>query len=406
MKILLVSTTAPPMNSPESIQTGRYIKHLSRKHEVTLLTSAVSNGWEPSDDKVNAYLSHVHKIIRLSALNSKIARVLKKILPRIFFPDDSAPFVWQKKRAIGKLEKPELIFSRAAPFSSSVLAYELAQHFNVPWIMHLSDPWADSPFSTASNNWKARLTKLEEKCIARAQYVTLTSQQTIEFYKRKYPNWASKFKFLPNVFDEQELNPETVDFSGKVRFVFTGRLYGNRSVNDWMNAIEEAIKLNPSLEETTEFIFAGFFIDESVNRIRQSKSATIMYKGPLSLEDAVALQRSATILVAIDVLEETDPRYNLFFPSKLLDYFAARRKIIALTGANSTTHEVVHEKYGWAFNGETIRQLPAFISEIAARFRNKDKGFFVSTESFEQFASSHNAEKLEALLKEALYDAS
>jgi glycosyltransferase involved in cell wall biosynthesis len=406
MNILLISASAPPMNSPESIQVGRYLKYLAADNEVTLVTSMISGGWEPADEMVKGYLNQLSKIIRLRSFPARGISVLKKFFPSLFFPDDSAAFTWQTNRVLKRISnKQDIIYSRAAPFSSSLLAYKVSIELNIPWIMHLSDPWADSPFLKVSPSTQTRLQALEQKCIEHARFVTLTSNQTVSFYKKKYPQWGHKFKFLPNVFDEADLNNMPLDFTKKIQFVFTGRLYGNRSVNKWIDSIEKAAERNPLLESSSEFLFAGFFHEESITRLKKSPLSNVHYLGPLTLREASSLQHQGTVLIAIDALEENDERYNLFFPSKLLDYLAARRKIIAITSQRSTTHEVIDGKHGWCFNQSNLAQLPDFINQVIENHRIQDKLFFESKDTFLEFAAKPNAEKLQFLLKEALHDA-
>jgi len=407
MKVLLISASAPPMNSPESIQVGRYLKCLAMNHEVTLVTSKVSGGWEPADEKVHGYLKSVIKIIRLKGLYPRVASIVKKVWPSLLFPDDSAAFAWQVNKVLRHIDsKPQIIFSRAAPFSSSLLALKISNHFDIPWVMHLSDPWADSPFLIVSEPRKKGLQSLEQECIKRAHTITLTSHKTIDFYKAKYPQWTYKFKFLPNVFDEEDLNTSAVDFNNKLRFVFTGRLYGNRSIDKWIESVERAVAQNPEIESKCEFILAGFFVEENVQRIRESKLSNITYLGPVSLNEATYLQRSATMLIAIDAMDERDERYNLFFPSKLLDYLAASRKIIAITGKKSTTHEVIDGKYGWCFNQDNIGGLPSFINLVVKKYEVQDKSFFDCAGDFTEFAAEPNSERLQQILTEALGHAS
>ena len=121
MEVLLVSSSAPPKNSPESLQTGRYLKYISPRHNVTLLTTTIIRGWEPEDKSMLTYLDGIKDRIELHALSPRITSFVKKIYPSIMIPDDNAFFFWNYKRAIRKIKtKPDLIFSCLAPFSSSM----------------------------------------------------------------------------------------------------------------------------------------------------------------------------------------------------------------------------------------------------------------------------------------------
>jgi glycosyltransferase involved in cell wall biosynthesis len=402
MKILLISVSAPPKNSPESLQTGRYIKYIAPQNEVTLLTTEVSGGWEPADDSLLQYIQAVKKVFAVKTIHPRVVSLLKKIRTAFLFPDDAAPFLWKYGQAVKMItEKPNVIFSRSAPFSSALMGLKFAEHFNVPWVVHFSDPWADSPYMSYTGMVRRRHEKMERTCVEKASIVTLTSEKSIDFYKLKYPQFQQKFRFLPNVFDADDINTTPLDFGNKLRFVFTGRLYGNRSIHSLIDAIEAAVQLRPELEDKFELVLAGFFVDENTERIRRSFLKNINYVGPLSMKEAMKLQHSATALISIDALE-SDPRFDMFFPSKLLDYLASRRLIVAITGKSSTTFDVIEGKFGRCFSPENLKELPAYLISIVEHYLNRDERFFEISSAFMEYSARHNAGRLEEMLKEAV----
>jgi glycosyltransferase involved in cell wall biosynthesis len=401
MNVLLISISAPPKNSPESVQTGRYLKYLSRHHSVTLLTSDPTGGWEPADKGLNKYLDRVHRVISLYSPPYRAVVLLKKILPALFIPDDAATFFWQFNRAVKKIDQtPGVVFSRSAPYSSAIMGLKMARHFNVPWIMHLSDLWTDSPFSNMEYDERKKHLRLENECFELASVVTLTSRKTISFYQNKYPQFAHKFQFLPNVFDRDDYNRIPAKVTGKVQLVFTGRLYGSRSIHQFLDLIEKACSLQPALEQTCEILLAGFFDEHNVHRIHQSPLKNVKYLGALELTDAIQLQRDAHALVLIDSLDN-DPRYDLFFPSKLLDYLAANRTIIALTNKNSTTYDVVENKIGKCFYPENFGKFPEFLAILIERLKNGVQPE-TSPDDLSEYEASVNATRLEEIFKNAI----
>lgn len=399
MHVLLVSISAPPKNSPESLQTGRYLKYLSRKHPVTLLTTDPIGGWEPADQSLVKYLKNARQIVSLFSLPSRVISLLKKIKPSLLIPDDGAYFFWQFRSAVKKIkQKPSIVFSRSAPYSSAIMAKQLAKHWNVPWVMHLSDLWVDSPFFTLSGAVKKKHEHLEWECFQQAEVVTLTSQKTIEFYKNKYPQWADKFRFLPNVFDADDWNQMPFSPSGKMKFVFTGRLYGTRNIHQFLDAIEKAAASFPQMKESCEILLAGFFDDKNIERIRKTSLPFVSYLGSLSSDDALRLQQSSHVLISIDSLE-SDPRYDLFFPSKLLDYIASNRIIIALTNKKSTTYEVVEGKFGKCFYPENLHELPEVITTLVNDFTSGSfTSLFPNSKDVSQFEAEANTIELAKIL--------
>lgn len=402
MKILLVSASAPPKNSSESIQVGKYLRHLTKLHAVTLMTTGSAGGWEPEDPSLRPYLKDVESIIKIPMLPGKMVSMIKRLTSYVLVPDDSAPFFWQAAKAARQVTiRPDVIISRSAPFSSALLGKKLSEQWQVPWVMHLSDSWADSPFLRANNRVKQRNDQMEAQCIHRANLVTLTSKLTVDFYMKKYPFQKEKFKYLPNVLDEDDINKSQPDMHGKCKFVFTGRLYGSRTVHPFMDAIEQAAERHPDLLRNAEFIFAGFFNPHNISRILKSPLTNIKYLGPVSMEEANDLQQSAHILVLIDSLDE-NPAYSLFFPSKLLDYLAARRKILAITGAGSTSRHVINTKYGFCFDETNLLDLPVLIGEVLEKFKAGDERYFTYPADFDEFSVKSNTARLSGWLEDLI----
>lgn len=404
MNILLISISAPPKNSPESFQTARYLKYMSQDHEVTLLTTRITGGWEPEDKSLMKYLQKARQVVSLYALPPRVISLMKRFFPALLMPDEGVAFTWQAGKAAKAIkDKPSVVFSRSLPYSSAIMGMELARHWNVPWIMHLSDPWVDNPFFTLKGKLRQRHQRLELECFEAARIITLTSDKTLAFYKKKYPHLAEKFKFLPNVFDKDDCNVGPPSQQTKMRFVFTGRLYGTRSIHRFLDTMEEALGRYPELEANTEVLLAGFFDEENITRIRQSPLKNVTYLGALSLDEALQLQQQAHVLVLIDSIEQ-DERYNLFFPSKLLDYLAANRMILALTNRESTTYEVVEGKAGKCFYPENMNEMPAFIRKMIDEFQTGTFQHTTNAADLLKYEASFNAKRLEQMFFEILKD--
>jgi glycosyltransferase involved in cell wall biosynthesis len=399
MRILIVSISAPPKNAPESVQTGRYIQYLKRENDITLLTSRVAGGWSPADAGLKKFIEDVRRV-EVGVLPYRMMVLLKRIVPSLFVPDDEADFIWRWRSAIKKVDqKPDLIYSRSAPFSSALMARKLADHWECPWVMHLSDPWADSPFRNAGPR-RVRHLELEEACIKRASAITLTSRKTVEWYTERYPDFASKFFLMPNVFDPETINTEPPHDSPVFRLVFTGRLYGSRSLHSFIEILKDALRRWPRLLTSLEIILAGFFDKSNIEAVEEANLPNVRYEGPVSLEAAMALQRSANMLLVIDSLED-DKRFDLFFPSKLLDYMAANRPILAITRSSSTTFDVVDGKLGVCFDETTLSNIGPYLNECVSAFlTNGHSGHSFRNENLRQYSAETNAEKLNQLFKQ------
>src|SRR5690606_19230405 len=94
-------------------------------------------------------------------------------------PDTDFLFHWEGKIILKKISsKPNIIYSRSTPFSSAILGIKLKQKLSVPWVMHLSDPWSDSPYGNYKNTYNI---KAERQCFESADLISFTTAETLSF---------------------------------------------------------------------------------------------------------------------------------------------------------------------------------------------------------------------------------
>lgn len=386
MRLLVVSVEAPPLNTPESIQVGRYLRRL-RASDISVLTSSTHGGWRPLDETQ----LDVEGLRRVSVpvnvpLISRLLQRLDALPTRRPDPDFIFRFSW--RLAASELSRPDLIYSRSAPITSAYVGMALKQRFGVPWVMHLSDPWVDNPFLKRSRRDLAYHVEWEKRAFDIADAITVTEEGLRSHYADKYPHAAEKIHHFPNVFDDADVNESAPDFD-QFRIVHTGRLYGDRQPHAAIEAFEEFRRRFPRAD--AEFTFAGFTTDAVAKELGRAPGVRNLSHVPESR--ARALQRNAHVLVLIDS-EGTDPRLRFFFPSKLLDYMSARRPIAALTQAGSPSERILRANRGAAFAQSDARGLADYLSDAYERFVSRDEAFFQREAPPREFSADHNAKRL------------
>ncbi|WP_420316454.1 hypothetical protein [Ekhidna sp.] len=396
MKILLVSISFPPKKDPECIQTARYFKYLSAipSLDFEILTTSKTQNM-PFDQSMKkydkGYMSKTEiKLVENKFLNSIISRVY----PSLFFPDFKSQFI-RKSKKVCLAEKPDVIYSRSFPVSSAVASYFLHRRLEVPWIMHLSDPWSLTPLHSYSQGTLEKHKKMEVICIQSASAITFTSKKTVELYQKHYPEFSNRFHYFPNVFDESDYRITDFGWKKTIKIVHTGGLIGSRNPSYFFDAFK---KLNPEERSHFEIIFAGD-TDRNSKRILGEMTHQfpneVKYLGLLSQENAQDLQRSADLLLAIDN-PINDFKLSLFFPSKLLDYFLAQRKIIAITPRESTTSEILSSHY--IFEHQNSDKLAQHLRNSIQNHRLKNVDFFYNSDIPEEYSARFQAEKLSKLI--------
>jgi hypothetical protein len=144
-------------------------------------------------------------------------------------------------------------------------------------------------------------------------------------------------------------------------------------------ALDILQKKQPSVLEHLEIIFAGQCDRQNQALFDQQKYTCVSHKGLMSFPQALELQRSANMLIVIDTPFK-NPKEAVFFPSKLLDYILAQRRILAITNLDSTSFQVVQGKYGACFAHNDAEGISEAILEAYQAFQIRNESYFTSKE--------------------------
>lgn len=402
--LLVVSIAFPPKNDPECLQTAKYFKYLADASDwnIDVVTSQTPTLFMPVDPKLEKYAQGFRQQIQLPIYENKYLNFLiRKINPTLLQqPDSKYSFRWGHKKVIQQLqEKPDVIYSRSFPMSSTYLAARLVDHYQVPWVLHLSDPWVGSPLHHLPAPLEAKLAEQEQQFFAKATYICLTSKKTQAFYQERYPQFQEKFLVFPNVFDPADITTTPYTFQDKLRFVYTGGLTEARSPQYLFEAIQKLQNKDAQLLKNVEFVFAGQFDRQNEALFQTYDLDCVQNKGLLSYPDALKLQQSADVLLVIDTPLKS-PKDAMFFPSKLLDYFIAKRRILALTDKGSTSFDVVDGNYGDCFEHRDMDGIAQAIEAAIHAWNHKNNDYFFSKEIDETFSATFNVQRLVDLFHE------
>lgn len=403
MKILLISISAPPQNTPESLQVAKYAKGLAAAHEVTLVTIKGAGGWRKPDDTVKGYLDNV-QVIELPHYTSRWIRFIFRLINKdwLKMPDEDFLFSRQWKKVVRLYnQKPDIIFSRSMPFSSALMGLALKEYYGVPWVMHLSDPWVKSPFFSGEGDVLRFHIETERACFAKADAITLTSHEQVDLYQETYPEFSSKVLFYPNVYDDNELYLNPFTFRDKLTFLHAGNFYGEgRSPYGLLEAIHRIVSVQKNYFENTRFLFVGRLNSDIKRLFRKYDFPFVEVIDDYSFNQSISLQRKAHVLLLFDWKFRNTK--SVFFLSKILGYMAAQRPILAVTEKGSTCYKVIEGKYGKTFEHTDIPGLQNYLAEAVKNFNAKNFSFFKTAPADHEYSASFNSNRLAQLFQKLI----
>lgn len=408
IRVLLCSIAFPPKRDAESLQVAKYCKFLREENNFSLqvITSTDPTLFMEPDDSLLHYGKGINVVKRIKIFENRYVNYLiRKINPEwLQFPDSKFTFWWQSKKVIEAVKKkPDILYSRSYPLSSTLMALKLKKKWGIPWLLHLSDPWAQSsvdyasPATTFLGKTRAWNEAQEKECFALADKISFTSQKTIALYTKAYPQLADKFVYYPNVFDDDFYIHNPYVSSSKLKFVYTGGFGEARSPDPLLKAIQWLWNHHKqSVDGSIEFLFTGEMTRKNHVIFNQYASIPwINHLGVIPYNQVITLQRSASVLVNIDS-NIPDPSQSVFFPSKLLDYLLAQRRILAITNSHSVTHQVIQDgKLGDCFDfNESSEQIANYMLDALKKHKQGDETFFYRSDIKNEFSARHNANRL------------
>jgi len=404
INLLFVSIVFPPKNDSEGLQVAKYFKYLARDKSLNIdvVTSTDNTLFMPIDENLREYDKGYRQIIKIPFFENKYINYIfrKWNKDSLNYPDSKFRFYKKWKKVLNQLEyKPDIIYSRSFPISSTIMAYKLQKKLTIPWVLHLSDPWTINPIHTLgiAKEWNENM---ESKCFDKAMILTFTSQLTMKLYAEKYPQHKEKMIVSLNVFDLDDKPKRTYRKEKKLKVVYTGGLVGDRSAQYFIEAVQQFKRENPEMFKDFEFIFAGA-LDRKNKAVFHNCESIVRHLGILTYKESLALQMEADILLVIDTpFSNSDEA--MFFPSKLLDYMIMQRRIIALTNENSVTWDIVNDKLGNCIEYKDVIGTIKVLKDAWFAWCKNDIKYFEYKDLDMTFSARKNTEDLVNLFKKVL----
>lgn len=381
LRLLLVSVEAPPSNNAEALQVGKILRALRRERDLVVDVVTADKPVAASQDlatllRADASASHPSQVLHLPCRLTRWQRIGFRLLAPWLAqrPDWSFLFTRRWWRVPAQLQQsPQLIYSRSFPPSSTLVAYQLARYYRVPWFLHLSDPWCESSLERHWNNsrWHRRQ---ECRCLHAAQRISFTSPLTLQRYQQRYPDIAGRMVLDPNVYTEASLQNTPWQPGTRFRVVHTGSFTAERPVDPLLRALA-SIPADHPLFSDLELIQAGHSTPRSRISIRRAGSWFRDF-GLVNAEQALQLQRQSDLLLAIDWRFEaaSDAQYLL---SKLTDYLALRRPVLLIAHPRGASARFLAEqRLGLAVGHDDPRGIAAALISYWQAWKARDRGRF------------------------------
>ena len=224
-----------------------------------------------SEQNLMAQVAQLKNMLRIKSDVSFVDKLLAGIGEVIGYPD------FQKSRRKDAVQSGKTIFSQnkinaiistSPPVTSHIVAKELKQQFQVPWIADFRDLWTQNMYYPYSRIRKKREEKLELETLALTDALVTVSEPTATELGTLHKN-KSIFS-VPNGFDPLEMEHEPGKLTEKFTLTYTGNIYtGKQSPEPLFASLGELISQGKVITGDIEVRFYGAelkWIDELSSR--------------------------------------------------------------------------------------------------------------------------------------------
>ncbi len=358
-KVIIVTYYWPPAGGIGVLRCLKIAKYLLRHGWEPVIFTSSTKAYQFLDPNNNADVPAGIEVIRVSAFNPiaffKRISGRKKEVPLIdimatpavrnrwidglgiwirgnfFIPDARSLWIRPATRSIRKwlkTHRADAIFSDGPPHTNTVVANNIAEEFNLPWVADFQDPWTQVDYyghMKIGPRADRIHRRLEQRVFGRADFITIAS-----------PTWASDLKaigaqevgVLYYGYDEEDFT-DYAPQQTKQPVVFHGGLLGDdRYPAPLVEALSQLKQEGFAPLEDLKIKLAGGVSPNVVARISEAgfeKELTLL--GMVSRDDVIReMAQAGFLLLPVNIASNCKGR----IPGKLFEMMRSGKPILAL----------------------------------------------------------------------------
>ncbi len=314
MRLLIISTFFPPVNSIASLRPYSWAKYWTRAgHDVTVLTTVKkstpldlkweNNGFQIIEVPLPAFANSLKQKNQSSGGKGSFLQTLRKnrgIFHSCRMPDLSDLWILPALKAATSHEPWDLIISTCGPYAVHIVADRLKKRGQAKkWIADYRDRWSDNHIFPGLFPFSLIERVLEKKLMKNADAITTVSAPYAAPYKKKYA--PEKVHIVENGFDPEDLDDlsttSVFPTDDKIRLVNTGSFYSQGQDPSPLFKAIKRLEAHPFIHRL-EVMFAGPSGD-SLNALIQKFNVGSWVKtiGFVERTHALRMQRDANALL-------------------------------------------------------------------------------------------------------------
>jgi glycosyltransferase involved in cell wall biosynthesis len=348
-KILIVSASFYPENSPRSFRATELAKEFARQgHNVTVITHKIPEIHNEYEKKYNLVIKDLgkRKWKSITLKGTGIVRLCRRIFLRfsmLLFEYPNIELFWMVKKVLKKESEYNLLISIAVPYPVHWgVAGSLAKSHRVAgtWIADCGDPYVGRENDTFKVPFYFRF--IEKWFMRKADYISVPTRGAIGGY---FPEFQPKIKIISQGFRFEDYQFESkIVINSKPIFAYSGGFIpGRRDPSEFIAYLKK---------QTIDFEFHIYTTTpEFIPNLTKDERTKIIVHNPVPRQELLKNLSQMDFLINFENIGGKQT------PSKLIDYLILGKPILSIK-TGSLDINLIKEFLSGNYKGKMLFEDP------------------------------------------------
>ncbi len=402
--LLFVAYNFPPHGGPGVQRSLKFVKYLPEFGWQPVVISAAPEASPLQDASLAAEIPRdaaIHRlpgfsILRLLAQAKRYrlgkAVVLLNLLLQV--PDPAIFWALRARATVARLiqaQRPAAIYTTSGPYSAHLVGLWARQQFGIPWLADFRDPWSRNLLIPYLPGYRALNRRIERRVLRAADAITCVSQPWLEDLQANLGERAEKFFFLPNGYDEADIQPLPAPQPG-APFTIThlGSFYRNRKPQAFLQAIDALMRggqippaslrlrfigKNPpgALPSQPPFEIYGYLPHSELGRFRAESDVFLLILG-------------------------SAPENRGNYSGKIYEYLACNRPLLGIVPRGGVAEQLIAETRTGIAVSDSPAEIGAAILRLYQEWRAGNPGWNPDWQAIRQYTRRNQTARLAEIL--------
>lgn len=293
-----------------------------------------------------------------------------------------SPFLKRKLSKYISKNKVDVLHSFSFACSSHLIANKLKEKYGIPWVAHFLDAWIGNPYRNIKEEDRDKDADYERMVAQNADVIVHTNYVIAKQWIDRYGDVVkNKIKVIPlgyslSVYDDLRHIEQHGHSHDKITITYIGTCAGERNLQTLIKALDILNTESPQTNNMLEVRVLGNKLPIDENLVQKlSLSEVVHFVGRKSGVELNAEYERADIFFVVDA----PMKENIFFPSKLLDYFKYQKPVLGISPNIGVTNQLLRESGNYCFDNNDVKGVADYLRTAITDFQslmNYDRNFY------------------------------